>query len=60
MNNNPNTIAKTIIAGNAAKITAASAAPIIIPITSANATNKIMATIPKQCLFLAHFSSRLS
>ena len=38
MNNNPNTIAKTMIAGNAAKITAASAAPIIIPITSANAT----------------------
>ena len=60
MNNNPNTIAKTMIAGNAAKITAASAAPIIIPITSANAVNSMIATIPRQFLLFAHFSSLLS
>lgn len=60
INNNPNITAKTIIAGNAANITAANAAPIINPITSANAVNNMIATIPKQFLLFAHFSSLLS
>ena len=59
-NNNPNTTARTITAGNAASIAAATAAPIINPITKANAANNIIATIPKQFLFLVHFSSLLS
>ena len=60
INNNPNITAKTIIAGNDNKITNASAAPIIKPITKTNAVNNIIAIIPKQFLFLAHFSSLLS
>lgn len=60
INNNPNITAKTITAGNAARIAAATAAPIIKPITRAKSVNNIIATIPKQCLFFAHFSGLLS
>ena len=49
-----------MIAGNAAIIAAAKAAPIIKPMTTANAVNNMIATIPRQFLFFAHFSSLLS
>ena len=60
INNNPNTTARTITAGKDRSITTAKAAPISNPNTKANAVNNIIATIPKQFFFLAHFSSLLS
>ena len=52
MKSNPRITAKTITAGNAAKIAALTAAPIINPITTAKDTSKIIATIHKQVFFL--------
>lgn len=49
-----------MIAGNATIIAAAKAAPIINPITKINAVNSMIATIPRQFLLFAHFSSLLS
>ena len=56
---NPRITAKTITAGNAAKIAALTAAPIISPITVAKATNKITATSHKQFFFLLHLQACL-
>ena len=60
ISNSPNITAKTITAGNAARIATANAAPIINPRTKANAVNNIIATIHKQFLFFVHFSGLLS
>ena len=60
INNNPRITANTITAGNAANIAALTAAPIISPITTANDTNSIVATIPRQFFLLLHLSSLLS
>ena len=53
---NPNITAKTIIAGNANKITNAKAAPINSPITKVNANANIIVIIPKHLLLLHLFS----
>lgn len=57
---NNSTTANTIIAGKAAIITVAKAAPTNNPITKENAVNKITKIIHKHIIFLEHFSNLLS
>ena len=51
-----NTIANTITAASAPSIVAEIEAPSITPSTNANNTANIIATIPKQLVFLSFFS----